>query len=597
MERTSHQRYRPHPKRDGQPPNVHQAFSTPQGVGRKVHEQLRTGDREGVIRQLGLSSSTELDLSSHRLGHEEMQLLCDALRHPDCAVADLTLAGSDAAMHLYECLPFCRSITSLTLTPAHEETGAAPTRQQLQDQGEALAQGLHHCDGTLGTALHHLTIPPTLLCDKLVDAANSLGITMHVGHDARQAADPHPQGSDPYGLAHHGVPTAFQIPQRFTSALLESTQSVKPIDTEVRPPLAIKPNGIAKDLNGTFSFGLFKRLQEHSQRIIDLRGERLGQQGAYCLRDLLFLDKQHLFQILDLRGCAIEPKGYSDIFYALHERSSAARCPLKELHLSGNALNLEYQFSRENLCKALSGGCLRSLRLSQLDAASTQNLSALLNDAQHKGWKCEIWLDGECVYRPDVEVPWVDHYHPVARQPEAKPLSAAHPRATGPKPQRLKPDTRLQGDAIIDALRAKDDAAFVAHIEAAGGVTWPAAHLSVSDADQLAVHVRDNGLLVLDLSGCKSFGLGKTLFSRNAFGVLMQALKRRDRFIPMATLVLDATAFSDADWKKLDSSVKRGDMTQLKLTNVGDNAKLKKRVDGLIASPRAARSITYVDWT
>lgn len=554
------------------------ASNSVQDASHKVAELLRAHNRDAVIELLELASSRELNLSPYPLDHQAMQILCDALRHPDCDVRRLTLALSESANHLFESLPFCRALSYLALTPSPPGSSATIVLDPSQTPGDALLQGMRERREREGRYLLGLEIPSTLYSDALAAEQNRQGelkvVNVATHSTGRQVLD-----RAPAAIAPHGFIDALPARPLSTTPLefLASPESAKPgshpqpIDPKPLPYSAV---AVATDLKGTFSYGLLKRLTQAQQRDIVLTGESLSGKAAYYLRDLLFLDKNNFLQTLDLRRCDIAPAGYHDIFFALHQRSHSSKYSLNDLHLSGGALCRE---SLEDLQAALSQGCVKCLRLSDLDTAATDFLGPLVAQAHREGWKTEIWLNGECLYRGDVKRPFEDHY---------------------PGPALPKPPAHPAVDDLAEALVDKPNFKQERKSKAQATLVWRADKLSVDSAkNTLAVQVRDKGLDVLDLSNCRSFGSGKYAWSKNAFAILMKALEGRPREIPMTTLVLNAQSLSDADWEKLASSVKRGDMMRLELRNVGQGRKLLERANGLVTNAQKHSSRTWIDWS
>lgn len=546
-----------------------------QDASAEAHALLRQGNVLALIRLLNDPSSNELDLSLHALDHAAMQVLCVALSDPECRIQHLTLAMSESATVFFDRLPFFPNLTHVTLKPSLPGPGAITTPDQWQVQSTALLQGLRNRKTCLGAGLHGMNIPGALhsaeIAWELVNLQVGPPAVVEAEHTVPiPAHEPSSRPFPPPGVVDSKSAPFIPIvvPEFIDRTVPVQPHAIVPTTTK---PLPYSAEAVATDLKGTFSYGLLKRLTQAQQRDIVLTGESLSGKAAYYLRDLLFLDKNNFLQTLDLRRCAIAPAGYQNIFFALHQRSHSSKYSLNDLYLSGGALCRE---SLDDLQAALSQGCVKCLRLSDLDTAATAFLGPLVAQAHREGWKTEIWLNGECLYRGDVKRPFEDHY---------------------PGPALPKPPVQTAADELAEALVDKPIFKQERKSKASKALVWPSALLSVAEAKRLTE--RSKEIDELDLSNCEYFGPGAYAWSKSAFTHVMKALKDRPRAIPMTTLVLNAQSLSDADWKQLASSVKRGDVMRLELRNVGQDRKLLERANGLVTNAQKHSSQTWIDWS
>lgn len=478
--------------------------------------------------------------------------LGDELRRPDCALEHLTIGDADGALHLFECLVFNHSVTSLNLTEA-TKPGALGHRQPLDRQD-------------LDTLIDYLQARPSALGSLRVaeGALTSAQLQRLAERRVMVLVDPDPD----------------------EDLLLIPRDEPLPIGPRAPAPPGLgpghlQPATLAKELNGNFAESTRLALRRAGQSHVALQGQCLSRCGVEALRCMLERDADGDITTLDLRQCELDsPIG---ILGTIGHRRQGMRGLWLDARCFGEPAWIA-------LRSMLQCGQPRSLVLTSVVPSGLAYLERLLPELIRLDRRVDIWADGQCL-------------HQTADRPCASAdggLALAPPLAFEPPPPSprerttpVRPTARLSPLQLSDALQSPlaQLPALRAHLLASQKVLrYPREHLSKAHAPGLAEALKacEHEIDELDLSGCTFGRVGLLNSGTDALHSVLGALNT------LPVLVLRAQHLRAADWDLLAPLVTQGRLGVLRLRGpMGADA--LKRARRLIEAARTAGSATWID--
>jgi len=495
-----------------------------------------------------LGGAPPLSAGEQTRQHRACQSLGDALRKRDCEVQDLVLTECASPLHIFECLPYNTSLRSLNV----EHT------RKLSDDGHYRPldatdhRFLFDCLTQRGTEapLPLLLAPDTAFTEAQIGSLSQLGTCVI---PSERLAARHPVVPAPADAA------AWPAPQPPASASLP-----------LYPSLLC--SGYL-NVNQVEQAG--KQLTALGQTHLSLTRTHLIGVGCTGLKWLTTEYAQQLLS-LDLRDCQMDRP------FCVLQGIADRKVPLHTLWIDASMFPLQDQWVE--LIWLLKHKFVQRLVINPEGAAPGHPLhklpaaAPLLIPSQ-----VHIWIADQ-------------HIHPQPATSRGRPSPVAASRRAAPPRQSLV-DAPAAGILVVDALRQRQMAALVRHLNTNGGLlTWPLAHLNPTDAAGLGVALCEHAdaLLSLDLSTCAIYEpspsrLGWMASDKTTFARLMRALERRLTLTPGAcldALVINGNHLRKQDWVRLTARATEGAILTLRFVHTSEKtrARIRRLVDAITAA-------------